>query len=268
MKPAIFLARHPVFRVQEFQAAHQAGGARSRQTTATVLKQRVASGRLLNVRRGLYARVPEDAEPGRFRVDAYLVASRLSEDAVIAYHAALQLLGHAHSLSRRITYLTRRRAKPFEFQGTDFVPVLVPAVLRARPDIGGGIIEERRQGLTLRVTSRERTLVDVLDAPEYGGGWEETWRSLETIEFLDLDFVVEYALRLGAALTIARVGFFLEQHRDALMVDSRHLKALQAHVPAQRRYFERRRQRGGTLVSRWNLIVPPDILNRSWSEVA
>jgi predicted transcriptional regulator of viral defense system len=122
--------------------------------------------------------------------------------------------------------------------------------------------------MTVRVTGYERTLVDVLDSPDYGGGWEEIWRSLESVEFFDLDFVVDYALRLGTALTIARVGFFLEQHRAELMVEQRHLEALRARAPKQRQYFERRQRKGGKLVHRWNLIVPNEVLERSWAEVA
>ena len=73
--------------------------------------------------------------------------------------------------------------------------------------------------MSLRVASLERTLVDVLNRHRYSGGWEEVWRSLESVEFFDLDRVVEYALLLDNATTVARVGFFLEQHRDTLMVD-------------------------------------------------
>jgi predicted transcriptional regulator of viral defense system len=268
MKPTQFFAQHPVFRFEEFRAAHQATGDRSPETTASVLKQHVAAGNLLNVRRGLYARVAEGADAATFRVDPYLLASRLSADAVIAYHSALALLGKAHSLSQRLTYLTGRRAKPFQFQDTEFVPVLAPSSLRKLPDLGGYLREERRQGLTVRVTGYERTLVDVLDAPQHGGGWEEIWRSLEGIEFFDLDAVVDYALRLGSALTIARVGFFLEQHRDELLVEDRHLESLRAHAPMQAQYFERRHRKGGKMLPRWNLIVPENVLTRAWAEVA
>jgi predicted transcriptional regulator of viral defense system len=267
MKPTDFFARHPIFRFDEFRDAHLSGGKRSPETTASVLKQHVAAGNLINVRRGLYARVPEGADAATFRVDPYLLASRLTEDATIAYHSALQLLGKAHSQSQRLTYLTTYRSKPFTFQDTEFVAVLVPAVLRELPELGGGLREERRHGLVVRVTGYERTLVDVLDTPEHGGGWEEIWRSLEGIEFVDLDFVVQYALLLGSALTVARVGFFLEQHKDELLVEDRYLDALRAHVPAQPRYFERRHRKGGKLLPRWNLIVPDRILARSWEEV-
>jgi predicted transcriptional regulator of viral defense system len=268
MKPTDFFAQHAVFRFEEFRAAHQSEGTRSPKTTASVLKQHVAAGNLLNVRRGLYARVPNGASAATFQVDPYLLASRLSEDAVIAYHSALQLLGKAHSQSQRITYLSGRRAKPFVFQGTEYVCVLAPVSLRRLPDLGGGLREEHRQGLTVRITGYERTLVDVLDAPQYGGGWEEIWRSLEGIEFVDLDFVVDYALRLGSALTIARVGFFLEQHKDELIVEDRYLEALRARAPTQPRYFERRHRKGGKLIPRWNLIVPEQVLTRAWAEVA
>jgi predicted transcriptional regulator of viral defense system len=268
LKPTDFFDRHPVFRFEEFRAAHLAMGRLNPQTTASVLKQHVAAGNLLNVRRGLYARVPKGAMAATFRVDPYLLASRLSADAIIAYHSALELLGTAQSQSQRLTYLSGSRAKSFTFQDTEFVPVLVPLALRQLPEYGGGLLLVHRQGLVVRVTGYERTLVDVLDAPDHGGGWEEIWRSLEGIEFVDLDLVVSYALSLGSALTIARVGFFLDQHKDDLLVEERHFEALRSHAPTRPQYFERRHRKGGKLMHRWNLIVPEGILNRAWEEVA
>ena len=72
------------------------------------------------------------------------------------------------------------------------------------------------------MTTLERTLVDVLDMPRHGGGWEEIWHSLESVEFFDVDAVTDYALKLGSAVTVAKVGFFLEQHREELMLEESH----------------------------------------------
>jgi predicted transcriptional regulator of viral defense system len=71
--------------------------------------------------------------------------------------------------------------------------------------------------MELRIASLERTLVDALDRPDLSGSREEIWRSLESVEFFNLDKVVEYGLLLGNATTGAKVGFFLEQHRKPLM---------------------------------------------------
>jgi predicted transcriptional regulator of viral defense system len=188
-------------------------------------------------------------------------------DAVVAYHAALQFHGKAYSVWHRFHYLTRRRARPTVFRDMRFVPVQAPVAVRARPDLGGGVVDAPRLGGTARVTTLERTLVDVLDAPDKAGGWEEAWRSLETVEFFDLDAVVQYAVALGSALTVARVGFFLEQHHDVLMVEDRHLDALRAHAPTQPRYLDASRE-PGRLLSSWSLVVPKRVLEPTWDEVA
>ena len=127
--------------------------------------------------------------------------------------------------------------------------------------------QSNRAGGVVRVTNLERTLVDVLDRPEISGSWEEIWRSLESVEFFDLDQVVEYVLLLENSTTAAKVGFFLEQHRETLMVQDVHLKALQKLRPRQPHYFDRARRKDGRLVKRWNLVVPSAIITRSWAEV-
>lgn len=266
VKPTDFFARHPVFRFDEFAAAHAGGGRRSRQTTASVLKQHVAAGRLRHLRRGLYATVPAGADPATHAVDPYLVATQLADDAVVASHAALQFHGKAYSVWNRFHYLTRARQRRFEYRDLEFVPIQAPAALRARPDLGGEVVEHRHAGGVARVATLERTLVDVLDAPERNGGWEETWRSLEMVDFFDLDAVLRYTRLLGSALTAARVGLFLEQHREPLMVEAHHLDALRELAPAQPRYLDARREHG-RLVKGWNLVVPERVLSHSWAAV-
>jgi predicted transcriptional regulator of viral defense system len=267
MKPADYFDRHPVFRFDDFAAVHAAGGRRSRQTTASVLKQHVASGRLLHLRRGLYASVSRGTDPERYQVDPYLLATRLSPDGVVTGHAALQFHGKAYSLWNRFHYLTRTRQRRFTFREQEFVPVQAPPSLRHVADLGGGVQERPHAGGVVRVTTLERSLVDVLDAPESSGGWEEVWRSLEMVEFFDLDTVLAYTRTLGSALTAARVGFFLEQHREGLMVEAHHLAEFRSLAPAQPRYLDARRE-PGRLVKGWNLVVPERVLGRAWDEVS
>ena len=108
MKPVDFFARYPVFRHDEFVAVHAGAGKRSPLTSASVLKQHVAAGHLLHVRRGLYASVPRGVSPEKVQVDPYLVVTKLVEGAVVAYHAALQFHGKTYSVWRRFHYPTSR----------------------------------------------------------------------------------------------------------------------------------------------------------------
>ena len=266
MKPTEFFQSHPVFRHEEFLEAHSGSGTRSPLTSQAALSQHVTAGNLIHVRRGIYAVVPRGLAADTAPVDPYLLATRLTDDAVVAFHAALQFHGKAYSVWRRFHYLTRRRALTFSFRDSDFVPVLAPVKLRSSPDLGGEVVRRSYAGGTVCVTTLERALVDLLDQPSKGGGWEEIWRSLEMVEFFDLDAVTEYALRVGSALTAARVGFFLEQHRNALMVEDHHLDALRKRAPSQAAYLDPARA-PGKLVAGWNLIVPKVVLTRSWEEV-
>lgn len=267
MKPVDYFSAHPIFRFDDFASAHREGESRKPATSLAALKQHVRAGNLLRVRRGLYVVVPRGQNPDDLVIDTYVLASHLTSDAVIAYHGALQLFGKAHSLSRRVPFLTSTKTKPFAFRGSEFTPVSVPPPLRALPDLGGGIIEKIRDGAAVRVTTLERTLVDVLDAPRHGGGWEEIWRSLESVEFFDLDAITDYAFKLSSSVTVAKVGFYLEQHREELMVEDRHLERLLERAPTHPMYLERGKRESGKLLSRWNLVVPERILNRSWAEV-
>lgn len=255
----------PVFTHDELVAEYLRAG-RSRRSADSLLCKHLAAGRVARVKRGVFVPVPRGVAADDAPFDPYLVATKLAPSATVAYHAALQFHGKSYSQFRRFHFFTRERLRPTTFRGVEFVPAQLPRTLVDQPDLGGGIVERRHAGGTVRVTTLERALVDVLDAPDKGGGWEEIWRSLEMVEFFDLDAVIDYAGRLGSAVTSARVGFFLEQHREPLMVEDRHLAALRALAPRGPRYLDPKRA-PGRLVARWNLVVPPQVLERSWQEV-
>ena len=127
-------------------------------------------------------------------------------------------------------------------------------------------LKRERGANVVVVTSMERTLVDCLDRPELAGGWEELWRSLVSAAFYDLDKVVTYAGRLENATTAAKVGFFLEQNQQALRVPDTVLNQLATLRPKQKHYIGPGRAPGKYL-PRWNLIVPPPILEQAWGAV-
>jgi predicted transcriptional regulator of viral defense system len=267
MKVETFFARHPVFARDEFNAFCGGQGECNHRTLDVLLAYHVSVGHLLRVRRGLYAVVPTGMDPAAAPVDAYLVASRMTADAVLAYHTAVDLHGRAYSVYETLFFLTEHRCRPSVFRSLRFNPVMPPKRLRDLGAADFGVTVVDRSGLDVRVTTLERTLVDVLDRPDLGGGWEEVWRSLESVEYFNLEAVVEYTRLLGSATTAAKVGFFLEQHQDTLMVDAKYLVQLREYAPRQPHYMDRTDNGRGVLVSAWNLIVPAAVVNRAWEEV-
>lgn len=267
MKMDEFLSQHPVFTVRELDRFLSLRGSGNPNTRRSLLTYYRNQGRIIPIRRSMYATVPVGGDPKRHPVDPYLVASKITPDAVLAYHTALEFHGKAYSVYMKLYYLSANKSMPLTFQGHEFIRVPVPPTLQAAGEEMFGIIKRNQYGVEIRVTSLERTLVDVLNRSDLTGSWEEIWRSLESIEFYDLDQVIGYVHLLGNATTAAKVGFFLEQHKKTLMVEDIHLDALKQLRPRQPHYFMKGERKNCRLVKDWNLMVPVEILNRSWEEV-
>jgi predicted transcriptional regulator of viral defense system len=267
LKLTEFFSKHPVFTVGEFEKFLVEQGSGNQWTRKALLAYHRKQGRILPVRRGLYVVVPPGTTPDRCPIDPYLLAAKMTKDAVLAYHTALEFHGKAYSVYEQFFYLTERKSLPVTFRSHQFRCVLLPKTLRAKRQESFGVDVGELAGVRVRVTSLERTLVDVLDRPDLGGSWEEIWRSLESVEFFDLDKIAKYALFLGNATTVAKVGFFLEQHQETLMVDDAHLQLLSDHRPRKPHYMARGGRKPGRLVTDWNLVVPAEVLERSWAEV-
>lgn len=267
MKHDAFFRKHPVFTGEELAkhlSSHGEVGARAQEA---LLAYHQRAGRIVRVRRGLYAVIPAGADTDLYPADPFLVAAKLTPDSVLSHHTALEFHGKAYSVYAHITYSASRPLGPLTFRSHVFRGTKFPQSLICAGKVHVGVLTAERVGMELRVASLERTLVDVLDRPDLSGSWEEIWRSLESVEFFDLDKVVEYALLLGNATTGAKMGFFLEQHREPLMVEDRHLQALHELRPRQPHYLDRAKRISGCLVSKWNLVVPREVLERSWGEV-
>jgi predicted transcriptional regulator of viral defense system len=267
MKLEHYFQKHPVFTRQEFASFVLGNRKVSARTPNDHLRYYIEKGRLVRIRQSLYASVPIGYSADQFKVDPFLLIAKITGDSVIAYHSALEFFGKSYSIYHAHTYLTRSRPRNFIYDGIRFRAVQTPKNLSKGTPEKMGVIVRAIKGMHVRITSLERTLVDVMDRQDLTGSWEEIWRSLESIEFFDLDKVVDYLYRLNNATTTAKVGYFLEQHAESLMADESYLFKFESMRPKQPHYMSRKKSMPGRLNRRWNLIIPQQIIDRSWEEV-
>lgn len=266
MKANLFFNRHPVFTYQEFSQFIASENPTNRNTCNSLLAYHLRKEHISRIKKGLYQAIPLGMQSATFQADPFLVAAKLTEGAVIAYHSALALHGSTYSMSSRYTYLTNHETKSLNYQESVYKGILFPKKLLLKHQEYAEVKEVDRLGVKILVTSHERTLVDVLDRPDLAGGWEEIWRSLELIEYFDVDKIVYYALLLNNSTTIAKVGFYLNQHSEHLLVEEGHLKKLQSHRPKQPHYIDKNRNLPCELNTTWNLIIPKYLIDRLWEE--
>lgn len=262
MKYKEFLRKHPVFTLEEFREALKNNNDKSRYNS---LKYYIKKGKVRIIKRGVYYVVPEGRSPEKFKPHSFLVASRLSEKSVLGFHTALDVMGYGHSVFHKFFYYSIQRKRKFIFNGNEYISVKIPESLKKRNSEYIGVNEEYFDNLPIQFTNRERTLVDCLDRPEYCGGIEEVYRCIEKFPFLNFEKILQYLDAREKKALFARVGFFLEQHKEQFFVEETLLDKLQKEKPSSVVYFDSKRDKG-KLIKSWNLIVPEKVIRKEWEE--
>lgn len=265
MKAQEFFQKKEVFTRDELKQFLSGDGGTN--SLKEIIKYHIKQNNIGQVKKGLFYSVQVGFSPDNQPVDSFLVTSKAADDAVIGYYTALDILGHAHSVYNRYYFITQKAKNynRFQFRGNEFVPVQVPKKLVEKGETDLGVRDYDRKGEMIEITTIERTLVDLLDRPRYGGGWEQIWRSFEGVGFLKIENIIDYVEALDNATTAAKVGYFLEDNRDKISIDEEKLNKLETLKPKQRHYMDRDAG-NGKLVRRWNLIVPEYVLNQGWQE--
>lgn len=263
-----FFEQYPVFTQEELRQFLISRGTTNTNTQRETLAYHLKKRNAIKIRRGLFASVPISYQNSieSLPVDSFLIAGRITQDATIAYYSAFDFHGVSYSTHQQILYMSEHIIRPFTFNGIKYICLPFPKALTEQHQTKFDVITAERQGLNIQITSLERTLVDVLDRPNYGGGWEEIWRTAKHVPILNLDKIIEYANLLNNATTIAKLGFFLEQFKQQFNVDSHLLDYLEKKKPKSTHYLERHKRESGKLVKRWNLVVPNSILDQTWEE--
>ena len=262
-KILVFLETHPVFTIEELRKYFSLpDGSRN---ASDILMHNKRMGRIGVVKTGLYYIVRPGSIDASTQVDPFLIAAKLASDAVLSFHTALDLLGFGHSIFNSYYYYSHRFRPAIRFRNDHFRCVLIPEKMQKKSSIMIGTEKLERSGIKVVVTGKERTLVDVLERPQFCGGFEEMYRSLEKMPYVQTELVLKYLTLRGQKNLFARVGFFLEQHREQFHIEESFLQTLERYKPAQPLYWDRSRK-GGVLKSRWNLIVPEAVDRRKWEE--
>lgn len=228
----------------------QYGKENSAKTLRNLVFQGRKRGELGLVKGGLYFVIPLGQSKETYSPDPFLIASKLSKNAAVVYHSALALHGAAYSDSNRIYFFTTTLTRGFEFLGMEYVPIQKKAAW--------GTEAVKREGVSVKTTDRERTVIDCVDRPDYAGGLEELLKSLELFPSLDLAKLEGYLKKANKKVLFAKMGFLLERMKDPWKVSEELLSRIEKHCGKGVYYFETKKGEGKFL-SRWRLIVPANL---------
>lgn len=228
----------------------------------------VEQKKLLRIYRGLYHALLPFQDNLEQILNKFLVASKFHDgQEVICYHSALEFYGVAYNEFNDVYLGSKNYFKPFTVGNAVF-----RSVSMKNPSVG--IVNRKATDkVQVKVTSKERTFIDCLDKVTYAGGWEESLKSLESLNGLKFDHLLELLELLdGKQILIRKVGFVLEILRDHPTYRSVYyehlpeevLRTLEDWLSNSTLYIDRSFQQEETIsIPRWKLLVPKDFLENN-----
>lgn len=182
-----------------------------RRRAAKLLARWAEQGWLKRVRRGIYAPVPVDSSVETKTIaNPWLLVPALFTPGYVGGWSAAEHWDLTEQLFRDVCVFTGKpfRAKEERIEGTTFVL----HKLREGHLFGTSVVWE--SGTRIPVSDPHRTIIDMMDRPETGGGIRHAADCLSAYlgsKRANPAKLIEYGDRLGSGAIFKRLGFLLEE---------------------------------------------------------
>jgi predicted transcriptional regulator of viral defense system len=215
---------------------------------------------ILKIRSGVYLIAPLEAGEGgasTYTLHSFAIASVLVKPYYIGYLSALNFHGLTDRVPPSVYVATTKFRHPKEILGTRFV------FIKIHQRKMFGIDEIEIEKMPIRISAPEKTIIDCMDHPEYCGGIEEVAKAFYfSRDELDTRNVVDYAVKIGNAAVIKRLGYIAEVFgwNDYL----RYLSAVK--LKSGYSYLDPRLPKKGAIREKWKIIVNASIDPKRWEQ--
>jgi predicted transcriptional regulator of viral defense system len=173
--------------------------------TTRLLHRMERDGLITAVERGKYLLL--GLTPEKVLSNPLYIGASMISPAYISFWSALHFHGLTEQVPLTIFVATTRRKSQTTFHGTHYKFVTV------KPETFFGYRREFVDSLPVLIADEAKAILDSLLLPEYAGGITEAAKALQIAiseKILDLNELIEYAVRLKNGSLASRLGYLLE----------------------------------------------------------
>lgn len=207
-----YIENHSVFTVAELLST-----VGDSQANRNLLSRAHKAGKVQKVSTGVYV-----SNTGRYRADDVLpfdVAKKLGNNPIFCYSSALDLHFGLHDICYNVSFYDGLRTKTVDFQSYNYCCYPTPEHIDFKQIC-------LFDGSRFFVTTKEQTIVDCLDKPNRAGGVESIFRSLSTLNRMNVQTAIDLAISRSKS-TAAKLGWLLETKKDEWNVSVEQLNQLE-----------------------------------------
>ena len=118
------------------------------------------------------------------------------------------------------------------------------------PALSGGI----------RITNRERTLVDCVKDMDKIAGIEEVIQDIGSMKRMQEKRILKYLDLLSNQFLYQKMGFLLSEHKEKMGLSDEFFDICKNQIGKSKRYLTKDMS-GGRYVDEWKLVIPENIYN-------
>ena len=218
----------------------------NKDTAKSLLRDYIEKEYVARIRRNLY--VALNLETGAPEADRFAIGSNITDQSYISHHSAFEYQGAYNQIFSDVFVSSERKFSEFEFKGYNFRWV------KAKFWKG---TETSEQNSNVRVTDRERTVLDSIDDLNKYISLEELSECLSLLPYLNPEKLQEYLSCYGKKTMYQKTGFILEKFQEELKLSQEFFKHCQAQIGKNKAYlFPGENFKSQYYEASWRLIVP------------
>ena len=215
---------------------------------------------ILKIKNGIYLIVPLEAGKSgseNYTLHSFTIASFLADPYYIGYLSALNFHGLTDKTPSMVYVATQEphRSRIVLDNKIKFITVV--------PRKFFGIMETKIENQKVLVSSKEKTIVDCLDHPEYCEGVEEVARAIYFGKNeLDFSKLASMSEKIGNRAVLKRLGYISDH------LNIRQLKQLMKYVDVSSGYslLDPTAKRTGKIIEKWKIVANVSIDSEKWMQ--
>ncbi len=236
------LLQYPVFSMKEVNSLYS-----SERTARVALGKLLKEKMVLKIRNRLYTCV--SGENGGPVANRFQVASAVTESSYVSHHTAFEYYGVADQVFYEVYVGSETRFHDFEFDGYTYH--YVNGEMRegiVSPEFGGGV----------RITDKERTIVDSIKNLNLISGLEEVLSCIVSVNSIDEAKMLKYLIGYDSAFLYQKTGFIFSEYQTELGISGDFIKICSDRSGSSKRYLTNGISDPG-YSGEWKLVYPKNI---------
>ena len=215
------LLQYPIFSMKEVNALYS-----SERTARAALGKLLKEDMVLKIRKGLYTCI--SGENGGPVANRFQIASAITPSSYVSHHTAFEYYGTADQVFYDVYVGSETRFHDFEFDGYTYHYVkerMKEGIVF--PEFGGGV----------RITDKERTIIDSIKDMNLIAGLEEVISCLVSVNSIDETKLLNYLVGYDNAFLYQKTGFIFSEYQRELGINDDFIKMCKDKSGDSKRYL-------------------------------